>query len=211
MRGCSMSAGEKRFCASCTVERVGQGAADDGCGRKRGFARCGATEHWHCQALLAGSAHAPLNIGTARFIWQEPPSSGTARKNWQESPVRHPALALPVFFGFRCFFATQDWHCQRLLAWSAHGPLRIGTARESWLPGSRTSSRPPRRILQTATPLAPTATRTLSRCQYSEPIRDTNPTERNIPMFTELCIAFYTVMTLGIASAFLFTHAQQAK
>lgn len=30
-------------------------------------------------------------------------------------------------------------------------------------------------------------------------------------MFTELCIAFYTVMALGIASAFLFTHAQQAK
>ena len=30
-------------------------------------------------------------------------------------------------------------------------------------------------------------------------------------MFTELCIAFYTVMTLGIASAFLFTQAQQAK
>lgn len=30
-------------------------------------------------------------------------------------------------------------------------------------------------------------------------------------MFSELCIAFYTVMTLGIASAFLFTHAQQAK
>ena len=192
-----MPAGEKRSCASCTVERVGQGSADDGCGRKRGFARCGATEHWHCQALLAGSAHAPLNIGTARFIWQEPPSSGTARKNWQESPVRHPALALPVFFGFRCFFATQDWHCQGILA--------------PWLPGSRTSLRPPRRILQTATPLAPTATRTLSRCQYSEPIRDTNPTERNIPMFTELCIAFYTVMTLGIASAFLFTHAQQAK
>lgn len=128
-----MPAGEKRSCASCTVERVGQGSADDGCGRKRGFARCGATEHWHCQALLAGSAHAPLNIGTARFIWQEPPSSGTARKNWQESPVRHPALALPVFFGFRCFFrhsglalpkiigverprVTQDWHCQGILA-----------------------------------------------------------------------------------------------
>lgn len=30
-------------------------------------------------------------------------------------------------------------------------------------------------------------------------------------MFTELCIAFYTVMALGIASTFLFTHAQQAK
>ncbi len=30
-------------------------------------------------------------------------------------------------------------------------------------------------------------------------------------MFTELCIAFYTLMTLGIAYAFLFTHAQQAK
>lgn len=30
-------------------------------------------------------------------------------------------------------------------------------------------------------------------------------------MFTELCIAFYTVMALGIASACLFTHAQQAK
>ena len=29
-------------------------------------------------------------------------------------------------------------------------------------------------------------------------------------MFTELCIAFYTVMTLGIASAFLFPLAQQA-
>ena len=111
-----MSAGEKRFCASCTVERVGQGAADDGCGRKRGFARCGATEHWHCQALLAGSAHAPLNIGTARFIWQEPPSSGTAKDRWRETPVCHPALALPVFFRFRCFFATQLWHCQGILA-----------------------------------------------------------------------------------------------
>ena len=154
----------------------------------------------------------------------EPPSPGTAKDCWQETPVchpalalpglsgkSHPALALPMFLGVEGALATQDWHCQRLLAWSAHGPSRIGTARESWLPGSRTSSRPPRRILRTATPLAPTATRTLSRCQYSEPIRDTNPTERNIPMFTELCIAFYTVMTLGIASAFLFTHAQQAK
>lgn len=37
------------------------------------------------------------------------------------------------------------------------------------------------------------------------------PNRKEHPMFTELCIAFYTVMTLGIASAFLFTHAQQAK
>ena len=37
------------------------------------------------------------------------------------------------------------------------------------------------------------------------------PSRKERPMFTELCIAFYTLMTLGIASAFLFTHAQQAK
>lgn len=37
------------------------------------------------------------------------------------------------------------------------------------------------------------------------------PNRKERPMFTELCIAFYTVMALGIASACLFTHAQQAK
>lgn len=206
-----MPAGEKRSCAICVVERTGQGSCRRQVRQNARIVRYGATQPWHCQGLLAGITRTPLSPGTARFIWQKPPSSGTARKNWQESPVRHSALALPVFFGFQCFFATQDWHCQGLLAWGGFSPSRIGTARESWLPGARTSSRPPRRVLRTATPLASTATRTLSRCQYSEPIRDTNPTERNTPMFTELCIAFYTVMTLGIASAFLFTHAQQAK
>lgn len=154
----------------------------------------------------------------------EPPSPGTARLFWRGAPMRHstlalpglsgrshPALALPRIAGGKHPYATQPWHCQKKLARITRTPLSSGTARESWLPGARTSSRPPRRILRTATPLAPTATRAPSRCQYSGPIRDTNPTERNIPMFTELCIAFYTVMTLGIASAFLFTHAQQAK
>lgn len=154
---------------------------------------------------------APLNVGTARPFWRGAPTRHSRLALPGLSGRSHSALALPMFLGAEGALATQDWHCQCFLAWGGFSPSRIGTARESWLPGSRTSSRPPRRILQTATPLAPTATRTLSRCQYSEPIRDTNPTERNIPMFTELCIAFYTVMTLGIASAFLFTHAQQAK
>lgn len=116
MRGCSMSAGEKRFCASCIVERVGQGAADDGCGQKREFARCGATERWHCQALLAGSAHAPLKIGTARFIWQEPLSSGAANVPWRGRGARHSGLALPMFLGVGRVLAIQDWHCQGILA-----------------------------------------------------------------------------------------------
>lgn len=181
MRGCSMPAGKKRSCAICVVERTGQGSCRRQVRQNARIVRYGATQLWHCQKKLARITRTPLSFGTASVFWLS-------------VFFRHSGLALPKIIGVERPRATQD--C---------------TARESWLPGSRTSSRPPRRILQTATPLAPTATRTLSRCQYSEPIRDTNPTERNIPMFTELCIAFYTVMTLGIASAFLFTHAQQAK
>lgn len=128
-----MSAGEKRSCAICVVERTGQGSCRRQVRQNARIVRYGATQPWHCQGLLAGNTRMPPSSGTARFIWQKPPSSGTARKNWQESPVRHPALALPVFFWLSVFFrhsglalpkiigverprATQDWHCQGILA-----------------------------------------------------------------------------------------------
>ena len=105
----------------------------------------------------------PLNIGTARFIWQEPLSSGTANVSWRGRGPRHPGLALPGFSGGERSCATQDWHCQGILA------------------PSRPVPRPSRRILRTATPLAPTATRASLRRLQSGPIRDTNPAERNAP------------------------------
>ena len=62
--------------------------------------------------------------------------------------------------------------------------------------------------MRTATPFAPTATSVSPRRLYSEPTK-INPTERDYANVRQLCIELYTVMTLGVASAFL--SAQQAK
>ena len=115
MRGCSMPAGEKRFCASCTVERVGQEAADVGCGRKREFARCDAAER--C---------------TARLFWRGAPMRRSTLALPGLSGSSHSALALPMFLGVEGALATRDWHCQRLLAWEGLSPLNAGTAKDYW-------------------------------------------------------------------------------
>lgn len=136
---------------------------------------------------------APLNAGTARFIWQEPLSSGTARDCWRGRGPRHPGLALPGFSGGERSCATQDWHCQGILA--------------PWRP-----------VPPPFTPHSANCNAACANCNASLPAppvkwphKRYEPSRKERPMFTELCIAFYTLMTLGIASAFLFTHAQQAK
>ena len=95
-----------------------------------------------------------------------PLSVGTARDFWRLRPPRHSGLALPEISGFcaplatqdwHCQWlmafatqrwhcqgflafaaprATQDWHCQGLLAFAAPSPLSVGTARDYWLVGA---------------------------------------------------------------------------
>lgn len=137
----------------------------------------------------------------------------------------HSALALPMFLGVEEALATRDWHCQRLLAREGLSPLNAGTAKDYWrgaptrhsglaLPGNGALA-PCAPALHAAFCELQRRLRQLQReplcaaCKVAHKRYEPNRKER--PMFTELCIAFYTVMTLGIASAFLFTHAQQAK
>ena len=105
-------------------------------------------------------------------------------------------------------------------------PLNAGTARLFWrgalvrhpalaLPGN------PGALAPCAPPFTPHSANCNAACANCNaslpappvkwPRKRHEPSRKERPMFTELCIAFYTVMTLGIASAFLFTHAQQAK
>lgn len=107
--------------------------------------------------------------------------------------MRHSTLALPGFSGGERSCATQDWHCQGILA--------------PWRP-----------VPSPFTPHSANCNAACANCNASLPVPPVKwPHKRNEasrkerPMFTELCIAFYTLMTLGIAYAFLFTHAQQAK
>ena len=170
-----MSAGEKRFSASCTVERAGQG----------GLPMMGAARSASLRDV------APLNAGTARLFWRGAPMCHSTLALPGLSGRSHSALALPEKTGKNHPYATQLWHCQCFLAFGVFSPPGIGTARDCWrgrgprhpglaLPGfsggerscatqnwhcqgilalSRPVPRPSRRILRTATPLVPTATR----------------------------------------------------
>lgn len=116
MRGCSMSAGEKRFSASCTVERAGQG----------GLPMMGAARSASLRDV------APLNAGTARFFWRGALVRHSRLALPGLSGRSHSALALPMFLGVEEALATRDWHCQRLLAREGLSPLNAGTAKDYW-------------------------------------------------------------------------------
>lgn len=103
MRGCSMSAGEKRFSASCTVERAGQAGCRRQVRQNARIVRYGATQLWHCQKKLARITRTPLSFGTASVFWLS-------------VFFRHSGLALPKIIGVERPRATQDWHCQGILA-----------------------------------------------------------------------------------------------
>ena len=145
---------------------------------------------------------APLNAGTARFFWRGALVRHSRLALPGLSGRSHSALALPMFLDVEEALATRDWHCQRLLAREGLSPLNAGTAKDYWRGA-------PTRHSGLALPgngaLAPLC----AACKVTH--KRYEPNRKEHPMFTELCIAFYTVMTLGIASAFLFTHAQQAK
>lgn len=68
----------------------------------------------------AGSAGlrdaAPLNTGTARLFWRGAPMRHSTLALPGLSGRSHPALALPRIAGGKGALATQDWHCQRILA-----------------------------------------------------------------------------------------------
>ena len=150
---------------------------------------------------------APLNAGTARLFWRGAPMRHSTLALPGLSGRSHSALALPMFLGVEGALATRDWHCQVFLAGSARAPPRIGIARESRRP-----------VPPPFTPHSANCNAACANCNASLPAppvkwphKRYEPNRKEHPMFTELCIAFYTLMTLGIASAFLFTHAQQAK
>ena len=63
------------------------------------------------------------------------------RSAFPDTLQRHLGLAVPGILGARRVLATQDWHCQELLASRSFLPLIVGSARDYWrLAGSGHSS-----------------------------------------------------------------------
>ena len=63
------------------------------------------------------------------------------RSAFADTLQRHLGLAVPGILGARRVLATQDWHCQELLASRSFLPLIVGSARDYWrLAGSGHSS-----------------------------------------------------------------------
>ena len=127
-----MPAGEKRSCASCTVEKVGQGLPMMGAagsadsevwshpalalpriaGRKHPYA----TQPWHCQVYLAKATQLWHCQKKLTRITRMPTIPGTASVFWLSVFFRHSGLALPGIVGVGRVLAIQDWHCQGILA-----------------------------------------------------------------------------------------------